>query len=66
MIHDLQQLIMMVGMLITMCTSNTHNMKACATDHHIWLWPEVIKGIELKTGITIPYQDEQDYLVDRR
>jgi len=34
-------------------------MKQCLTNHDEWLWPEVIKGIELTTEVRVPYQDEK-------
>ncbi len=46
------------SMMWGMCTSNTFNMQQCLSNHDEWLWPEVVKGIELTTGVRVPYQDE--------
>lgn len=52
----------MLWMLVEMCTSNPHNLKACMTDQHVWLWPEVRRGWELYTQQEKPYQAEHDRL----
>jgi hypothetical protein len=31
-------------------------------DWDVWLWPEIQKGFDLKFGIEIPYQQEQEIL----
>jgi len=50
----------MLWMLVQMCTSNPQNLKACLTDQHVWLWPEVKRGWELYTRREVPYQAESD------
>ena len=52
----------MLWMLVQMCTSNPQNLKACMTDQHAWLWPEVKRGWELYTQQEKPYQVEHDIL----
>lgn len=54
----------MLWMLIQMCTSNPQNLKACMTDQHIWLWPEVWRGVELYMRWELPYQEEAGRLED--
>ena len=52
----------MCVMLFNMCAQNPQTRQACMTDHHIWLYPELVKGWELYTGEKTPYQEEKDKL----
>ena len=52
----------MALMLLRICTQSPETVKACMTDQHIWLWPEVWRGIELVTGLEVPYSEERDKL----
>ena len=54
----LYQAMVYITLLIQMCTSNTHNIKACLTNHDQWLYPGIKQGIELITRQVIPYEDE--------
>ena len=48
----------MTWMLFQICTQSPENIKACMTDQHIWLWPEVWRGVELYLQWELPYQEE--------
>jgi len=52
----------MAWMLLQMCTQSPENIKACMTDQHVWLWPEVWRGVELYMQWELPYQEEADRL----
>ena len=52
----------MAWMLFQICTQNPQTIKACMTDQHIWLWPEVWRGVELYMQWELPYQEEADRL----
>ena len=48
----------MAVMLVQMCVSHPDNIKACLTDQHVWLWPEVQRGLDLYLGHEQPYSTE--------
>lgn len=48
----------MVMMLFNMCNQNDFNRKACTTDMEIWLYPELQRAWELRTGKETPYESE--------
>ena len=48
----------MAAMLLRICTQSPETIQACMTDQHIWLWPEIQRGIELYTEREVPYQEE--------
>ena len=48
----------MAWMLLQICTQSAETVKACMTDQHIWLWPEIRRGWELYTERELPYADE--------
>ena len=52
----------MAWMLLQVCAQSPENIKACLTDQHIWLWPEVRRGIELYTGREQIYSSERQIL----
>ena len=52
----------MAAMLFRICTQSPETIQACMTDQHIWLWPEIQRGIELYTGREQVYSDEQEVL----
>ena len=52
----------MAGMLFNICTQTPETIKACMTDQHIWLWPEIQRGWELYTEREQIYSDEQETL----
>ena len=52
----------MAWMLLKICTQSPEAIKACMTDQHIWLYPEIRRGWELYTKRELPYQQEADRL----
>jgi len=52
----------MCVMLFNMCAQNPQTRKACMTDHHIWLWPELQRAWDIYTEKEKPYQEEKDKL----
>ena len=52
----------MAAMLFRICTQSPETVQACMTDQHIWLWPEIQRGIDLYTEREVPYQEESDKL----
>ena len=52
----------MAVMLFNICNQTDFTRKQCLTDMDKWLWPELVKGWELKTGKSSPYQEEKDKL----
>ena len=54
----MSQALSMAIMLLRICTQSPEAIQACMTDQHIWLWPEVWRGIELYTGREVPYSSE--------
>ena len=52
----------MAGMLFNICTQTPETIKACMTDQHIWLWPEIQRGWELYTEREQIYSDEREVL----
>ena len=50
----------MALMLLRICTQSPDTIKACMTDQHVWLWPEIRRGWDLYTQRELPYQEEAD------
>ena len=38
------------------------NWKYCMKDQHIWLYPEIQRGVQLYLNPSSIYQEERDYL----
>ena len=55
----------MAWMLLQICTQSPENIRACMTDQHIWLWPEVWRGVELYLGREQIYSNEREVLQNR-
>lgn len=62
--NDVGRLISTLVMMFNVCNSNEFNRQQCMKDWDVWLWPEIQKGFDLKFGIEIPYQQEQENLSD--
>ncbi len=62
MLNTVLRALSMAFMLLKICVQSPDNLRACVTDHHVWLWPEVVRAWELYSGRTLPYQDEADRL----
>ena len=58
------QILSMVVMLFNICNQSDFNRKECLTNWDKWLYPELVKGWDLKTGKEKPYQQEQEALRD--
>ena len=58
----MSQAFSMAFLLLRICTQSPEAIQACMTDQHIWLWPEVMKGVRLYTGDLLPYADERAIL----
>jgi len=48
--------------LIVPCVTQPANWKYCFNDWDVWLYPELVRGWELWTGIEVPYSAEHDRL----
>ena len=55
----------MAWMLLRICTQSPETVKACMTDQHIWLWPEVRRGVELYLGREQNYSNEREIVENR-
>ena len=62
MLNEATRLFTMVVMLFNMCNSNDFNRKQCLTNWDQWLYPELQRAWEIKSGANFPYQDEKDVL----
>ena len=58
----MSQALSMAIMLLRICTQSPEAIQACMTDQHIWLWPEIRRGVELYLGHEIPYSSEHGKL----
>ena len=52
----------MCVMLFNICNQGPEARKACLTDMHIWLLPELQRAWDIYTEKEIPYQEEKDKL----
>ena len=52
----------MAWMLLQICTQSPETVKACMTDQHIWLWPEIQRAWDLYTEREQIYSDEREIL----
>lgn len=62
MITEIFRFFSMVVALFNMCNSNAFNRAQCMKDWDKWLWPEIVRAWELKSGKEVPYQEEKDKL----
>ena len=62
MLSEVTRLFTMVVMLFNMCNSNDFNRKQCLTNWDQWLYPELQRAWEIKSGASVPYQEEKDVL----
>lgn len=58
MLDTILRTLSMASMLLNICTQSPETIKACMTDQHIWLWPEIRRGWDLYTQRELPYQEE--------
>ena len=54
------QILSMVVMLFNVCNQSDFNRKECLTNWDEWLYPELVKGWDLKTGKEKPDQQERE------
>ena len=45
-------------MLFNMCNQSDFNRKACMSDWDVWLYPELQRAWELRSGKETPYESE--------
>ena len=62
MIHEIVSLWTMIVMLFNICNQTDFTRKQCLTNWDEWLYPELVRGWDLKFGNEVPYQEEKDAL----
>ena len=64
MIHEIVSLWTMIVMLFNICNQSDFTRKQCLTNWDEWLYPELVRGWDLKFGNEVPYQEEKEALRD--
>ena len=64
MLNDIITLWTMFVMLFNMCNQTNFTRKQCLTNWDEWLYPELIRGWNIKYGNEVPYQEEKEALRD--
>ena len=62
--NEIVRLFSMFILLFNMCNQSDFTRKQCLTNWDEWLYPELIKGWNLRFGNEVPYQEEKEALRD--
>jgi len=54
----------MFMMLFNMCNQTNFTRQQCLTNWDEWLYPELVRGWNLRFGDEVPYQEEKEALRD--
>ena len=66
MISEIGRWISMAMMLFNICNQSPETRQACMSDWDVWLYPELQRAWDIRTGKETPYQEEDEKLRERQ